>query len=61
VIREDELVKRLTAYLECKVHLPMAPETAAYVVRALAPKIAKIVKEEVAEDRRKRPAKVLQA
>lgn len=56
MIREDELVKRLTVYLQCQAHVPMTHEMQVYVVRVLAPKCLQIVNEQVAEDRRKRPA-----
>ena len=60
VITEANLTKRLIAHVECEANLPTAPETAAFVVRCLAPKILSILKEELAEERRKRPAKECQ-
>jgi len=48
VITEVNLTKRLVAHCELEANLPMSPETAAFVVRCLAPKILSILKEELA-------------
>jgi hypothetical protein len=53
VIREVILVKQLEARLQSgDIRLPMADATALYVIKALAPAILDILKQELAEARR---------
>lgn len=58
---EAELVRRLTAHVECSAHLPMGAETAGYVIRILAPAIVKIIREERSEERRAKVSRECQA
>lgn len=61
MLTEVALTKLLVAHVEQQERLPMKPETAVHVARLLAKPILKIYKEELAEDRRKRPAKEIQS
>jgi hypothetical protein len=53
MIREVVLVKALEARLQSgDIRLPMTEQTALYVIKALAPAILSIMKEQIAEARR---------
>jgi hypothetical protein len=50
----NSIVRRLIARAELDPRLKMSPEHAKYLIRLLAPMVAEIVREDIAEDRRKR-------
>lgn len=58
MIQENEIIKRLTAKIECQRDtLPMKPETAIYVVRILASHIREMVRDALNEAKREWTAK----
>lgn len=57
---EVEIVRRLRAQLELDYRIPMKIDSAVYVLRAIAPHVVAIVREEVNEARRRWDARECQ-
>ena len=52
-LNEREVIKRLIAHSDLDTRSPLNSEAARYLIRALAPVVLKIVREQIAEERRR--------